>query len=233
MARLSELSAFLDGYLCIDRRANEGEGVLRDTTRDVRRIGLALDLSSATALADLPELDALLLHRWWGYESLPLDPSTGVLGYHASFDDRMGLADNPLLVSALHMSNVQLLRAGDGREIGVVGDVPVVAAATMSALLTETFGGLEFTVERAGPIRRVAAVNAMTAALVHDAHALGADVYLTGQFRQPAKSAVAETGIAVAAIGHARLEHWGLSCVAALLRERWPELRIVRDVALP
>lgn len=71
---------------------------------------------------------------------------------------------------------------------------------------------------------RVVAANAMTDALVREAAGRGADVYLTGQLRAPARAAVAQTGIGVVATGHHRAEEWGLRELARLLRERWPGL---------
>lgn len=73
----------------------------------------------------------------------------------------------------------------------------------------------------------MAVVGAMTDALVREAALRGADLYITGQLRKPALSAVKETGIAVVAAGHRRCEEWGLKALAGVLRERWFELEVV------
>ncbi len=86
-------------------------------------------------------------------------------------------------------------------------------------------GGSESIIPPRRPtIRRVAVVGAMTDALVREAVKAGADVYLTGQMRVPARKAVEEAGIGVIAAGHARAERWGLRALAASLRERFPAL---------
>ena len=59
--------------------------------------------------------------------------------------------------------------------------------------------------------------------LVRAAHAAGAGVYVTGQWREPARKAVLETGLGVVCVGHRRSEEWGLRTLARLLGEN-PEL---------
>ena len=67
----------------------------------------------------------------------------------------------------------------------------------------------------------------MTEALVHEASERGADVYITGQLRQPGRVAMLDTGIGVIAVGHKRSEAWGLRALAHVLRERWATLEVV------
>ncbi len=67
----------------------------------------------------------------------------------------------------------------------------------------------------------------MTDALVREAARRGADMYVTGQWRQPAEAAVAATGIAVAVVGHRRSEAWGLRLLARLMEEHWSGLRVL------
>jgi len=72
----------------------------------------------------------------------------------------------------------------------------------------------------------VAVVAAMTDPLVREA-ARGAEVYVMGHFRQPAKEAVLNTGIGVIVVGHRRSEEWGLRALAGVLRERWCGLEVL------
>ena len=76
-------------------------------------------------------------------------------------------------------------------------------------------------------VKRVAVVGAMTDALVREAASRGADLYVTGQFRQPARNAVIETGINVIVVGHRRSELWGLRALAGVVRERWFRLEVI------
>jgi putative NIF3 family GTP cyclohydrolase 1 type 2 len=66
----------------------------------------------------------------------------------------------------------------------------------------------------------------MNEMLVREAVERGVQVYITGQWRQPASESVTETGIGVIAVGHRRAEEWGLRALAGVLRERWVQLEV-------
>jgi len=94
--------------------------------------------------------------------------------------------------------------------------------------LTEVFGQKpDIMGEYSETVRRIALVGAMTDTLVRQAALQGVQLYITGQSRQPAQTAVYETGMTVAVIGHATGEWWGLRALAGLLRERWSNLDVV------
>jgi putative NIF3 family GTP cyclohydrolase 1 type 2 len=61
----------------------------------------------------------------------------------------------------------------------------------------------------------------MTDALVREAAARGAQMYVTGQVRQPGLRAAADTGMGIVAVGHARGEMYGLRLLAAMIEERF------------
>jgi putative NIF3 family GTP cyclohydrolase 1 type 2 len=50
----------------------------------------------------------------------------------------------------------------------------------------------------------------MNDVLVREADRRGARLYVTGQWRERAETAVRETGIGVVIVGHRRSEEWGL-----------------------
>lgn len=74
----------------------------------------------------------------------------------------------------------------------------------------------------------VAVAGAMTDALVRAAADAGAGLYVTGSWRAPGSAAVAETGIDVLAVGHARWEAWGLEELARRLLRRCPGVEVCR-----
>ena len=121
-------------------------------------------------------------------------------------------------------SEPTLLAEKEGRPLGMtcaLPDGPVPFAAVVARLEAE-FGGLEEVRPPAAgadaPVGAVACVGAMNDGLVRAADAAGAGLYVTGQWRQPARAAVRETGIGVAAVGHHRSEAWGLRTLERLLR---------------
>lgn len=232
--RLAEVAAHLDEYLCVASYPNEEHGVLRPSNAPVRTIGLALDVASARSMPELGMLDVLVLHRWWGFEELPLHPSAGVLGYHLPFDHRVTLGDNPRLAAQLSMWDVQVLHDDRGYAIGMIGNVPAVSVDDLEQTFRTIFGGLDSAAfQRRDVVRRIAVVGAMTDTLVNECSARGANVYVTGQLRKPAAAAVEETSLGVIAVGHARAERWGLRCLREVLRERWVGLRVVIAPATP
>lgn len=192
--------------------------VVAPSAREVRRLGLALEPP-----AGVEAMDALFLHRHWGMGNAGI----GVLASHLPFDERMAVGYNPDLAEALGVERIEVLGTKEGRPLGMIGD----CAGDFTALLarvTAAFGEPEAVEQGSGaPIRRVAAVGAMTDALVREAAARGAGAYVTGQMRAPARRAVAETGMAVVAIGHRRSEVWGLHLLARLLRADWPEMETI------
>lgn len=235
---LDALAAFLDDQLgAATYPPDERGGVFRPPApagnalrRPLARLGLALEPWPGLRAWALDEgLDALFLHRPWRLRPDALRPAVGVLYAHLPFDDHLTTSDNAPLATALGFRTREVLGMKDGRRIGMLGDVEPRPAADALAYVTAVFGGTEAVVlpDPDRPVARVAVVGAMNDALVREAAARGVGLYVTGQLRQPARAAVAETGMAVAAVGHARSERWGLGALAAIIRDRWPALAVV------
>ncbi len=226
---LDALADFLDALLAVDPRDEDPAGIVVPGERPVRRLGLLIEPSADVgAWAAANALDAVFLHRPWGFDADALPPGVGVLAYHRGFDARMSVGWNPRLAAALGMRGLRPLGEKDGAPLGMIGDVDARPWEAFRALVEAEMGGADSLVAPRGTtIRRVAVVGAMTDALVREAAEAGADVYLTGEMRVPALKAVEETGIRAIAAGHARAEAWGLRALAAALRERFPAMDTV------
>lgn len=230
MLYLDDLAQFLNHFFAVHRYSQaERGGVYLPSTRPIARLGLALE-----PWAQLPQwveqqrLDALFLHRPWKLDPRHLAQDIGVVSYHLAFDERLTLGFNPRLAEVLAMTNLSYLGEKQGRAIGMIGDIPSEDFTNYRNYVDEVFGGIEkVCIGKNAEVSRVAVVGAMTDALVREAVLRGADLYITGQLRQPAESAVLETGIGVIAVGHRRSEEWGLRAIAGLLRERWYHLKVV------
>ncbi len=227
MIRLDDIGQFLAQFFAV-HRGNDPGGVYWPSTRPISRFGLALEPWPQLAEWAIAErLDGLFLHRPWKLQPHQLAPDVGVVAYHLAFDERLTLSFNPRLAEVLGMSGVEILGEKEGRAIGMLGEIPAQNFASYCCYLDEVFGGQDEA--RAGvqsEVKRVAVVGAMTDALVHEAASRGADIYITGQLRQPAQAAVLETGISVVGVGHRRCEQWGLRALAGVLRERWFRLEV-------
>jgi putative NIF3 family GTP cyclohydrolase 1 type 2 len=172
------------------------------------------------------EIDALIVHRPWGLpERLPGDPS--VLAYHLAFDERLTIGLNPILAARLGMESIEPLGEKQGRPIGMIGSVPEQRLAEFGVLLGRTLGTEVSLRGDDRPVRRAAIVGAMWPELILDAGRRGADVYVTGTLRSRSLAAVAETGIAVAVVGHRAPELWGLRMLGRSIAEAFPAIRVV------
>lgn len=225
----NNLANFLDQYLNTAIYPDEPPTVYRPFARSVSRLGLALD--PWPGLADWvteARLDALFLHRPFKLDTEKLPEDIGVLASHLPFEERLALGFNPRLADALGMSCLEPLGRRKERPLGMLGDVPPQTVAAFYKSVTEIFGGREEarTCER-NEVTRVAVVGAMTADLMREAATRGAEVYITGQMRAPAREVLPDTGLGMIIVGHRRSEEWALRALAHVLRERFAPLTVV------
>ncbi len=207
---------------------DEQNGWFLPSARSVKRLGLALEPWPAFGdWVAAERLDAVFLHRPWSLTEPQRHAlqaaGIGVLAYHLAFDERFTTGFNPALAAACGWGAPEVLGYKAGRPLGMSCALPIpLAFDAVAAQLHAEFNGLEqVTPPVSGhdkPVARVAVVGAMTDALVREAHESGVGVYVTGQWRQPARGAVQETGLGVVALGHRRSELWGLRALARLLR---------------
>ena len=249
---VADLAAALAPLLDAGRYEGEGDpaGVWIASDAPVRRLGLRLDAGSspvrvypagqAAGRAPYPWLpagpdavDALLVHRPFGLWPARLPAGLGVVAVHRALDDRFSTGHNAALADELGLVlDAEPLQRG-GAVVGMVGHAD---AAVFAARLDAVFGGTDAALGTPPgalpgalpgdlPLR-VAVAGAMTEALVRDAAARGAAVYVTGELRRPAHAAVRETGMHVVAVGQGRAERWGLRHLGARLAEAFPGLAV-------
>ncbi|MBD2756119.1 Nif3-like dinuclear metal center hexameric protein [Spirosoma validum] len=237
---LSELDDFLRNELNTDRYPDtEQGGIYYPSERPVHRIGLSLEpFSTLSAWIDENHIDALWLHRPWQLNLATLPPDIGILAHHLPFDETLTIGYNQQLASQLGATQLleplgykqaanEIGELLPERPIGMVFDIPEQEFDSLLHRISTLFGGYDRAEAGPGPggwqpdSNRIAVVGAMTDALVREAADEGAHLYVTGAYRKPAQQAVDETGIAVVAVGHRRVEEWGLRALADLLHERW------------
>jgi len=230
-----ELLAWLAATWQTDRYAPGERGGLYSGAEEgtIRRIGLALE--PFPGLADWVRsgaLDALWLHRPWQTDLSPLPETLPILYHHLPFDEHLTLGYNLPLAGELGLVGLEELgyKQAEGlppRPIGMQGAAPERSLADWIHHLGVAFGGYDEVIgEPSRPVAQLAVVGAMNDALVREAAGRGAGLYVTGQFRQPARKAVAETGMAVLTIGHRRSEEWGLRALGRMIGDRWPDLQV-------
>ncbi len=228
---ISALAHYLDVYFGVAHFPGDQNGIYRPGSREVRRIGLALEPWAGIGdWVQQERLDALFLHRPWHLDLHTLPEDVGVLGYHLAFDSLLTLGFNTRLATILQMTQLVPIGTKEGMPLGMLGQVKPVSLSTMILALSDIFGTPPDVRERyVEMVERVAVVGAMTDELIRNAAHQQVQLYVTGQFRQPARQAVAETRMTVATIGHVVSERWGLRALGSLLRERWAHLHVLVD----
>ena len=225
----NNLANFLDQYLETAKFPDETPLVRHQFSHSVQRLGLALEAWPGIGeWARAEKLDAVFLHRAFKLEPDALPDDVGVLASHLPFEEKLALGYNVRLATALGMAHLETLGTRKGRPLGMLGRVPPQTVSAFYQSVKETFGGRDEsrTCER-NEVTKVAVVGAMTAELMHEASQRGAEVYVTGQMRKPAKEAIIDTGLGMVIVGHQRSEQWALSAFANILRERFCGLQVV------
>ncbi len=232
---LRQIADLLAPALDRERYHREGDpaGIWIASSRPVRRLGLRLEAGRPPYVwAD--SLDAVLIHRPFGLWPARLPPGVGVLAVHRALDDRLAVGANPALAAALELApDAEPLRRR-GAEVGLVGRRRQASLAEVVGQVERQLGGVE---EAAGPqpeaVEAVALAGAMTDALVRDAAARGATVYVTGQLRKPGVAAAEACGVRVLAVGQDRAEAWGLRWLGRLVQQRWPQVEVAASELPP
>ena len=226
---LSDIATYLDAYLDVSRFPDDQNGIYRPSSRPIKRIGLAIELWTGIGTwVRQQQLDALFLHRPWRLDMKMLPDDVGVLAYHLAFDLTLTFGYNPLLATALQMQHPTPFAYKESIPYGMFGDITSTAIDAVATLLGNTFGKAPTIETRyTETIQRIAIVGAMTDTFVREAAMHGVDLYITGQFRHPARKAVQETHMNIAIIGHGVGEQWGIHALSTLLKEQWASLETV------
>jgi len=229
MIYLDDIAQFLASFFAVERFSNDQNGIYVPSKRAIARLGLALEPWSDLAKWTRKEhIDALFLHRPWQLQPEKLPADIGVIAYHLAFDEYLTLGFNPRLATVLGMSNLEVLGKKEERPIGMIGEIARHNFDSYCDRIDQVFDGYDKAdLGNCTEILRVAVVGAMNDALVREAAERGANIYITGQLRQPAEDALLETGIGYVAVGHRRCEEWGLKALGGVLRERWAKLEIL------
>ncbi|OUL36225.1 NGG1p interacting factor NIF3 [Nostoc sp. T09] len=226
---LQEIVDFLNCFFNVELfPISEKGGIYLASSHPVTRLGLALEPDTQLhEWIKTQNLDALFLHRPWKLTTEEISPELGVISYHLPFDECLTLGFNLRLAQILRMSQLEVLGAKENRAIGMIGEIPTQSFTHLCNCITQIFGGQEQVhLPINSDVKRIAVVGAMTDSLVREAANRGADVFITGQLRQPAAAAMQETKIGAIAVGHRRSEWWGLRSLAGVLQERWSSLEV-------
>ena len=226
---IEEIVEFLNSFFNVEQFPDgERGGIYLPSSQPVERLGLALEPGTQLEQWAIDKrLNGLFLHRPWKLEAEKIPPELGIISYHLPFDECLTLGFNLRLAQVLRMSDLEILGKKENRAIGMIGEISTQSFGKLCNCVAQIFGKPEQLLSAINTdVKRIAVVGAMTDSLVREAAARGADVYITGQIRQPAREAIQDTKIGAIAVGHRCSEVWGLRSLSGVLKERWSSLEV-------
>ncbi len=228
--QLSELTAYLDGYLRIAEVGDHPHalnGLQVENGGQVNHIGLAVDACQASIdQAVSRRADLLLVHHglfWGGLEPVTnrhgrrirtlVQHNLALYAAHVPLDVHPEVGNNAVLARLLGVRDVEWFGEYRGEAIGTVGTVDL----TRSELVTQVSQLLSVTphVIAAGPDRvtRLGIVTGGGGNLIRQAVDVGADTYLTGEGAHHTHFDAEEWGVNVIYAGHYATETLGVKAL--------------------
>ncbi|HEU5210926.1 MAG TPA: Nif3-like dinuclear metal center hexameric protein [Longimicrobiales bacterium] len=236
--RLHELVEYLNGYLrvtAIPDYPGALNGLQVEGTRDVRRLGVAVDASEASVrVAVRSDCDLLLVHHglfWDGnrpvtdrrYRRLQPLIASGVALYaaHLPLDLHPEVGNNAQLARELGIDLKGTFGAYQGVDVGVWGECEITREA-LAARLDDRLG-VRVHLMPGGPerIRTIGVITGGGGSSIGEAIAAGLDAFITGEGAHHTYFDAVEGGINVYYGGHYATETFGVRALAAHLAERF------------
>ena len=230
---------WIDDYLEIDRHGDYSPiGLQVEGSDDVEKV--ALGVSAHLALINDAAswgAQALLVHHgfFWPGESpvlkgwrkkrikTLLDHDISLGGYHLPLDGHAEVGNNAQIADILGLprhGRSPFARA-KGAEIGLICRYDEARAAKTIFDLVETQFGPRCIIYDAGPemVDTVAIVSGSAAGNFEEARSLGAQLFLTGEAREPTMAEAMETQSHFVAAGHYNTERVGIIALGEKIRE--------------
>ncbi len=237
-----DLFKWIDGFLEVERfRDYSPIGLQVEGNPEVTKV--ALGVSAHLGLINDAAgwgAQALLVHHgfFWPGESQVLrgwrknrikallDADISLGGYHLPLDAHLSVGNNACLADLMGIptDNRRLFAKAKGAEIGILGhyDAPR-PAREVTQLLTKSFGPrtIAFTEGCPEMIRTVGIVSGGGAPYFEEARAAGAELFLTGEAREPTMAEARETGVHFVAAGHYNTERLGIMALGERIKEEF------------
>lgn len=234
----TELVRYLDQYLRIAEIGDYGpQGLQVEAEKaQVQRIALAVDVSPAiieTAVAW--QADMLLVHHgifWRQVERIAgphgqrvrlfLKHNLHLYAAHLPLDAHPEVGNNAGLAQMVGLKEVQGWCSIMGTPIGVWGEVTAVPLATIVSQL-ESQLHTKARVLAHGPetVNRIAILSGDAPDKISEAHALGADTFITGETSHALYWSAADYGLNAIYLGHYASETIGVQLLGRHLQEKF------------
>jgi dinuclear metal center YbgI/SA1388 family protein len=151
------------------------------------------------------------------------DAGINLYGYHLPLDAQPTFGNNAGLARALGVAEVTPFGRYKGQLIGMQGQLEGLTLPQLVHRARENVAGdgvvFAFGDDKK-PLRRIGLCTGGAPDLLHDAIALGLDVYVTGEVTEYVKAVAEESGTAFVGVGHHASERFGPMGLCAALQSR-------------
>lgn len=151
-----------------------------------------------------------------------LSADINLAAYHLPLDAHLEHGNNALLAAALGLQVTGPFGDFKGQSIGVLCDAGGITGGELASMIAVKLDReplhLQFGPER---LNRIAVVSGAAADYIHEAAALGADAFITGEPAERVQANAKELGIDFFAAGHHATERLGIQRLGSLLSEQF------------
>lgn len=234
-----ELFRWIDEYLEVDRYGDYSPiGLQVEGGEEVTKVALGVSAHLAL-IKDAAEwgAEALLVHHgfFWPGESQVLkgwrkarikallNHDISLAGYHLPLDGHAEVGNNARIADVLGVpkDHREPFAKAKGAMIGLIGRYPEGKPARAIFEEIQNHFGTRSVIFDAGPevVDTVAIVSGSAAGYFEEARGLGAQLFLTGEAREPTMAEAAETGAHFVAAGHYNTERLGIIALGERIKE--------------
>lgn len=235
----NEIVSYLDSYLQIDEIEDYGpQGLQVETDNEtVQRIALAVDAApAAIAAAAEWNADMLLVHHgvlWRDVERIAgplgervrrlMQGGVNLYAAHLPLDAHQEVGNNAVLAQMFGIDVSEWWFAPKGTPLGVLGTATAVTGRDQFVAHVEEKLNTEARLLPHGPdpIQTVAIISGFGAGQAAEAHALGADTFLTGETSHANYWDAADYGMNIIYAGHYATETVGVQALGRHLAEKF------------
>jgi dinuclear metal center YbgI/SA1388 family protein len=238
--KMESIVEYMDRYLSIGGHPDYRlayNGIQVEGTRDVSRIGAAVDASIATIEAAVAaDVDLLLVHHglFWGGSAPLTGPlykrvrplmlaGLGLYSAHLPLDAHPEVGNCALLARALELRDLERFGSYEGVEVGWRGQTPEpVEPSALASALGDVLGvGVHLIGGGPTEVRSVGVVTGGGASFLRDAAELGLDALVTGEGPHHTFIDAMELGVNVLFGGHYATETFGVRALAQHVADRF------------
>lgn len=237
MAALSELTAYLAHYLCLQTVTDYPQahnGLQLENGGRVNRIGAAVDACEVVLRkAASSGVDFLLVHHGLYWNSVPLvggmyrkvrcavEHDIAVYSAHLPLDVHPEVGNNILLARALGLEHLEPFLMIKGQSAGLVGDCDMERVDLVAGLEQAVGGAVHVCPGGPERVRRVGVVTGGAGSEVARAAAEGVDTFITGEGPHWSYTLAEELGVNLLYGGHYATETFGVKALAEHLSLRF------------